>query len=57
MIDALPQPVLALLHGLAAAGVQDSDITIYDASYTGVGRIIPDYFATRSAPPTLASVT
>lgn len=44
LIDALPQPVLALLHGLAAAGVQDSDITIYDATYTGVGRIIPDYF-------------
>ena len=44
VIDALPQPVLALLHGLAAAGVRDSDITIYDATYTGVGRIIPDYF-------------
>ena len=44
VIDALPQPVLALLHGLAAAGVQDGDITIYDATATGVGRIIPDYF-------------
>jgi hypothetical protein len=43
-IDALPQPVLALLHGLAAAGVPDSDVTIYDATYSGVGRIIPDYF-------------
>ena len=43
-IDALPQPVLALLHGLVAAGVQDNDVTIYDATYTGLGRIIPDYF-------------
>jgi Domain of unknown function (DUF362) len=44
VIDALPQPVLALLHGLVAAGVEPGDVTIYDASYTGLGRIIPDYF-------------
>ena len=44
LIDALPQPVLALMRGLAAAGVQDSDVTIYDATGTGTGRIIPDYF-------------
>ena len=43
LIDALPQPVLALLHGLAAAGVLDNDVTIYDATYIGTGRIIPDY--------------
>jgi uncharacterized protein (DUF362 family) len=44
LIDALPQPVLALMRGLTAVGVEDSDVTIYDATGTGVGRIIPDYF-------------
>jgi len=43
LIDALPQPLLAILHGLVAAGVQDNDVTIYDATYVGTGRIIPDY--------------
>lgn len=41
-IDTLPQPVLALISGMVAAGVQASDITIYDA--TKNGRIIPNYF-------------
>jgi Domain of unknown function (DUF362) len=48
-IDALPQPVIALLNGLVAAGVQPTDVIVYDAtggSYgnTYPGRIIPDYF-------------
>jgi hypothetical protein len=42
-IDALPQPVLALIDGMSAAGVQDDDLIIYDAS-AQVGRLIPDYF-------------
>jgi hypothetical protein len=42
-IDALPEPVLALLDGMSAAGVQDTDIIIFDASAM-VGRLIPDYF-------------
>jgi hypothetical protein len=37
-IDALPQPVLALINGLVAAGVRASDVTVYDAS-----RPIPTY--------------
>jgi hypothetical protein len=41
-IDALPHPVKALVGGLVAAGVQEDDIWIYDA--TTVGRIIPDRF-------------
>jgi hypothetical protein len=46
--DALPQPVLALVSGLVAAGVLASDIVIYDATWGGEaslpGRIIPSYF-------------
>lgn len=38
-IDALPQPVKALISGLTQAGVQQQDIWIYDAS-----RRIPDRF-------------
>jgi hypothetical protein len=30
-IDALPQPLLALISGLEAAGVQPGDVTVYDA--------------------------
>ena len=43
-IDALPQPVKALIAGLIAAGVQQGDIWIYDA--TKGGRYIPDRFRT-----------
>jgi hypothetical protein len=47
-IDALPHPVLALIKGMVAAGVQPGDIYCYDATgkvgYPVVGRIIPDYF-------------
>ena len=38
LIDALPQPVLALMAGLVAAGVQPGDITVYDSI-----RPIPSY--------------
>jgi uncharacterized protein (DUF362 family) len=38
VIDALPQPVLGLISGMAAAGVQPADITIYDSI-----RVIPSY--------------
>jgi len=38
VIDALPQPVLALISGMVAAGVQSGDVIVYDAS-----RIIPSY--------------
>jgi hypothetical protein len=38
VIDALPQPVLALLSGMVTAGVQPGDITIYDSI-----RVIPSY--------------
>jgi hypothetical protein len=38
-VDALPQPVKALIRGLTLAGVQQQDIWIYDAS-----RRIPDRF-------------
>lgn len=41
-IDALPQPVKALIGGLVAAGVSQDDIWIYDA--TKDGRIIPNRF-------------
>ena len=41
-IDALPQPVEALVAGLVEAGVNQNDIWIYDA--TVEGRIIPDRF-------------
>lgn len=30
-IDALPQPILALVSGMAAAGVQPSDVIVYDS--------------------------
>ncbi len=43
-IDAIPQPVNALINGLIQAGVQQRDIWIYDAT-TG-GRMIPDRFRT-----------
>jgi len=38
VIDALPQPVLALIPGLVEAGVQPGDITVYDSI-----RVIPSY--------------
>jgi hypothetical protein len=38
LIDALPQPVLALISGMVAAGVQPGDITVYDSI-----RPIPSY--------------
>jgi hypothetical protein len=41
-IDALPQPVNALIAGLKQAGVQEQDIWIYDAT-----RGIPDRFRSR----------
>jgi hypothetical protein len=40
VIDALPQPVLALISGLVAAGVQPGDITVYDSI-----RPIPSYLS------------
>lgn len=43
-IDALPQPVKALIAGLKQAGVHEQDIWIYDA--TKGGRYIPDRFRT-----------
>jgi hypothetical protein len=43
-IDALPQPVKALIAGLVGAGVNQDNIWIYDA--TTEGRIIPDRFRT-----------
>jgi len=42
VIDALPQPVNALIAGLKQAGVQEQDIWIYDAT-----RRIPDRFRTK----------
>jgi len=49
IIDALPQPVVSLLTGLVAAGVQPSDVIVFDATGSGYGntnpgRTIPDYF-------------
>ncbi len=44
VIDALPQPVNALVAGLVGAGVDQNDIWIYDATVSG--RIIPDRFRT-----------
>jgi uncharacterized protein (DUF362 family) len=38
LIDALPQPVLALISGLVAAGVQPGDVTVYDSI-----RVVPSY--------------
>jgi hypothetical protein len=38
VIDALPQPILALISGMVAAGIQPSDITVYDSI-----RVIPSY--------------
>ncbi|MFB0533415.1 MAG: DUF362 domain-containing protein [Anaerolineae bacterium] len=38
LIDALPQPVLALISGMVAAGVQPDDITVYDSI-----RVVPSY--------------
>jgi hypothetical protein len=43
-IDALPQPVKALIAGLVGAGVNQDDIWIYDATMEGC--IIPDRFRT-----------
>lgn len=43
VIDALPQPILALISSMVSAGVQASDIIIYDAS-AREGRLIPYYF-------------
>jgi len=44
-IDALPQPVKALVAGLVGAGVEQNDIWIYDATGQHTdGRIIPDRF-------------
>ena len=44
-IDALPQPVKALVAGLVGAGVEQNDIWIYDATGQHAnGRIIPDRF-------------
>jgi hypothetical protein len=40
VIDALPQPVLALISGMVAAGVRSSDIIVYDAS-----RVVPIYLS------------
>jgi hypothetical protein len=40
LIDALPQPVLILIAGLVAAGVQPGDITVYDSI-----RVIPSYLS------------
>jgi hypothetical protein len=40
LIDALPQPVLALISGLVEAGVQPGDITVYDSI-----RHIPSYLS------------
>lgn len=39
-INALPQPVNAVITGLKSIGVQEEDIWLYD----GVNRIIPQYF-------------
>ncbi|UCC87649.1 MAG: hypothetical protein JSV81_22810, partial [Anaerolineales bacterium] len=38
LIDALPQPILALISGMIAAGVQPGDVTVYDSI-----RVIPSY--------------
>jgi hypothetical protein len=43
-IDALPHPVKALIAGLVAAGVNQNDIWVYDATVDG--RKIPDRFRT-----------
>jgi hypothetical protein len=40
LIDALPQPVLALISGMVAAGVQPGDVTVYDAI-----RVVPSYLS------------
>lgn len=40
VIDALPQPVLALISGLVAAGVQPGDVTVYDSI-----RVVSSYFS------------
>lgn len=42
LIDALPHPVLALIQGLAAAGVRAQDIVVYDATVSGSQ--FPSYF-------------
>lgn len=41
-INALPQPVAAVIAGLKAAGVDERDVWVYD----GVDRFIPAYFTT-----------
>jgi hypothetical protein len=38
VIDALPQPLLGVIRGMVAAGVQPSDIVIYDSI-----RVVPSY--------------
>ena len=43
-IDALPQPIIGLISGLVAAGVQDGDVIVYDATGEEGGRLIPAYF-------------
>jgi len=40
LIDALPQPLLGLISGMVTAGVQPSDITVYDSI-----RVIPSYLS------------
>jgi hypothetical protein len=40
LIDALPQPVLALISGMVTAGVQPGDVTVYDSI-----RPIPSYLS------------
>jgi hypothetical protein len=47
IIDALQHPVISLLNGMAAAGVQNQDIIIFDASgrWGGwEGKPLPEYF-------------
>ncbi|MFZ6028794.1 MAG: DUF362 domain-containing protein [Chloroflexota bacterium] len=49
IIDALPQPICALIAGMKAANVRESDIVIYDASGRPgaagwTGKTIPGYF-------------
>ncbi|NIO72351.1 MAG: DUF362 domain-containing protein [Anaerolineae bacterium] len=40
LIDALPQPVLALISGMVAAGVQPGDVIVYDSI-----RVVPSYLS------------
>ena len=43
-IDALHQPVIALIQGMVAAGVVDDDIIIYDAAAGAKQGFFPSYF-------------